>query len=601
MTSHTDIISIESAVHLAGLFAERVKRSPDDLACRQFDDLTQTWQVFSWEQMDQSIAIWRAALANEKLNVGDRVAIMLKNCREWVFFDIAALSLGLVTVPLFPNDHAENAAYILADSGAKLLLLEDFSQQEELAKQPVVVGLNHIVSLKHASEVSLANAISLENWLPDNKVSVAAKEGIDPHDLASIVYTSGTTGPPKGVMLSHHNMLWNAWAGLQSLTIYSDDNFLSFLPLSHTLERSIGYYLPIMAGATITYARSIPQLAEDLLEQHPTVLISVPRIYERVYNRVQDQLKEKSTIARKLFNAAVNIGWLNFEHQQKRADWQAGLLLYPLLNHLLGKKIQDKLGGQLRIAICGGAPLSELVAKTFIALGIPIFQGYGLTETSPVVSVNTMEQNLPRSIGLPLRDVEVQFSDEGELLVKSPGVMQGYWQNEQATKDTIDKDGWLHTGDLGKQDDQSFIHITGRLKDIIVLSTGEKIPPADMEMAINADPDIEHALVIGEGKPFLSSIVVLAEQAWPKLAEQAGLLTADPQELKSNPEIIDLVLQKLGDCLTGFPSYAEILAVTLTLELWTVENDLATPTLKARRPHIIERYQAEIEQMYQGH
>jgi long-chain acyl-CoA synthetase len=396
-------------------------------------------------------------------------------------------------------------------------------------------------------------------------------------------------------------MLWNAWAGLQSLAIYPNDNFLSFLPLSHTLERSIGYYLPIMAGATITYARSIPQLAEDLLEQRPTVLISVPRIYERVYNRVQDQLKEKSSIAQKLFNTAVDIGWLHFEYEQKRAKWQAALLLYPLLNHLIGKKIQDRLGGQLRIAICGGAPLSEKVAKTFIALGIPIFQGYGLTETSPVVSVNTLERNLPKSIGLPLKDVMVRFDEQGALQVKSPGVMLGYWNNDAATKETIDEEGWLHTGDIGKQDDEGFIHITGRLKDIIVLSNGEKISPADMEMAINADPYIEHAIVIGEGRPFLTAIVVLAEQAWSNIAQQAGLSTTDPGVLKSNPEVVDRVLQRIDNCLKGFPSYAEVIAVTLTLEPWTVENELSTPTLKAKRPRIIKRYQDEIDKMYQGH
>jgi len=602
MTTHTDIISLDIAKHLPGLFAERVRRSPESIACRQYNEISQQWYQLTWREMEQSVALWRAAFANENLQQGDRVAIMLRNGMEWVFFDLAALSLGLVTVPLYPNDRADSAAYILQNSNSKLLFINDIFEQKELVEHAVFNQLQRVITLTSSViNSSPVNCLTLDVWLNNAQDIVPSQAPIDPHSLASIVYTSGTTGHPKGVMLSHHNILWNAWSGMQSVPIYPDDSFLSFLPLSHTLERSIGYYLPIMAGATIIYARSIPQLAEDLLEQKPSVLISVPRIYERIYNRVQDQLKSKSRFAQMLFQCAVHIGWLNFEYQQKRIGWKPSLLLYPLLNHLIGKKIQNRVGGRLRVAICGGAPLAEHIAKTFIALGLPILQGYGLTETSPVIGVNKAEKNLPRSIGLPLQDVNIQFSNAGELQVKSPGVMLGYWDNPEATADTIDENGWLHTGDLGMQDNNGYIHITGRLKDIIVLANGEKVPPADMEMALTGDPFIEHALIIGEGRAFLSALIVLTDEAWVELSKQAKLATNDPQTLKSHPYVEQLLLGRIQKQLHDFPSYAQVIRLVISLHPWTVENGLSTPTLKAKRQQILAQYSHQIDTLYEGH
>jgi len=602
MTIQSDLISIESARHLPGLFAERVKRSPSAIACRQFDAASQQWYQLTWQELENAVSRWRKGLASENLQAGDRVGIMLRNCMEWAMFDLAAMSLGLVTVPLYPNDRADSADYILKNSNTKLLLLDDLAEHQELIDHGVLNGLKRVLTLaKRAPDLAPSNWRSVEEWLNRNEQLGVNFPDIDPESLATIVYTSGTTGHPKGVMLSHHNILWNAWSGLQSVPVYPDDTFLSFLPLSHTLERSIGYFLPIMAGATIIYARSIPQLAEDLLEQKPTVLISVPRIYERIYNKVQDKLQKQSVIARKLFEYAICTGWLHFEYQQQRRGWHPALLFYPLLDRLVGKKIRDRVGGQLRVAICGGAPLAEHVAKTFIALGLPILQGYGLTETSPVIGVNKQNKNLPRSIGLALQDVQVKFSDAGELKVKSPGVMLGYWDNPQATDEIIDRDGWLHTGDLGMQDVDGYIHITGRLKDIIVLANGEKIPPADMEMAISADPLIEHALVIGEGRPFLTALVVLTDEAWPLLAAEMSLTTNAPEILKNHPAIEKLLLARIQQQLHDFPSYAQVIRLVISLHPWTVESGLSTPTLKAKRQHILSHYVGPINTLYEAH
>lgn len=597
---HHDLISPRQAHSLAGLLTARCDRSPHTLACQQFDEAQQSWQSYSWQQIHDEVMLWRGALASEGLKSGDRVAVMLKNSKEWLCFDMAALGLGLVTVPLYPNDRADSAAFIIDHSGAKLLLVETLDDQDALLEHIEIKTLKQIVCLRETTSIAMpANAIVLSEWLAKADRPRPVIDNIDPDSLATIVYTSGTTGPPKGVMLSHHNILWNAWSGLHSVKVFSDDLFLSFLPLSHTLERTVGYYLPIMAGAGICYARSIPQLAEDLVDRKPTVLISVPRIYERIYNRIQEQLSAKSPLAQKLFRSAVEVGWAQFEHQQGRQPWSPKLLLHGLLDKLVGHKIRQRVGGRLRIAICGGAPLPEHVAKTFIALGFPIQQGYGLTETSPVISVNLEEKNLPRSVGQLLKDVTVDFTDKAELIVKSPGLMLGYWRNQDATATTIDADGWLHTGDLGRLDEHGFLHITGRLKDIIVLANGEKVSPVDMETAIAADKLIDQALVVGDGRPFLSALLVLSDEAWLQLASLTGL--KEPAELSTAPAVEQHLLSRIQQQLHQFPSYAQIIRIAISLQPWTIENGLSTPTLKAKRQQIMSLFAKDIDRLYEGH
>lgn len=596
----TDIILPRQAHSLAGLLEIRAERSSQALACQQYDNNSQSWQSFSWQQIDDAVRLWRGALAAEQLQPGDRVAMMLRNCRQWLYFDMAALGLGLVTVPLYPNDRADSAAYILDHAGAKLLLLETVSGQEALLAHDEVRALQRIICLEDSDETPMPdNAILLDDWLITARQPRAVIDNIDPDALATIVYTSGTTGPPKGVMLSHHNILWNAWRGLEKVPVFDSDLFLSFLPLSHTLERTVGYYLPIMAGAAICYARSIPQLAEDLIDRRPTVLISVPRIYERIFNRLQEQLALKSRLQQKLFALAVKTGWQHFEHQQRRQPWHLRLLLHGLLDKLVGHKIRQRVGGRLRVAICGGAPLPEHVAQTFIALGFPILQGYGLTETSPVLSVNEAAKNLPRSVGLLLKDVEARFTDQAELIVKTPGMMLGYWHNGEATAQSIDDEGWLHTGDLGQLDEQGFLQITGRLKDIIVLANGEKVSPADMETAIAADKMIDQVLVVGDGRPFLTALLVLSDEAWVQLAKFTGI--SEQAALSSTPAVEQHLLGRIQQQLHQFPGYAQIIRIAISAQPWTIENGLTTPTLKTKRQQIMTLFAQDIDKLYKGH
>ena len=307
----------------------------------------------------------------------------------------------------------------------------------------------------------------------------------------------------------------------------------------------------------------------------------------------------RTPVARKLFLGAVATGWQMFEHQQGRDHWRPGQLLWPVFKALVAKKIMQKLGGRLRIAVCGGAPLPTEVARTFIGLGLPLLQGYGMTELSPVATVNHRDNNDPASVGSALDDVELQLGENNELLVRSPGIMKGYWNNEEATQEIIGNDGWLHTGDVARIEN-GFVYITGRIKDIIVMANGEKVPPADIEMAIANDPLFDQAMVIGEGKPFLSCITVLNPDSWQQIARDHNLAPDDDASLE-NETIIKLLLDKINHQLHDFPGYANIYCVKATLAPWTIEDGLITPTLKLKRNELMEQFADDIARFYKGH
>ncbi|MDJ0861901.1 MAG: long-chain fatty acid--CoA ligase [Gammaproteobacteria bacterium] len=597
-----DVIDIERARTLDGLFRERVRRSPEAPAYRSYSKAAQAWETVTWGEAGAQVARWSAALAAEGVQPGDRVALALRNCAEWVYFDQAALRLGLVVVPLYTDDRPDNVAYILQNAGAKVLLVADSgawrrlsTTAEELPELKRILLLGE--SRRPVGEASVDERIRLvDDWLPQQASEVSGWKG-DPDALASIVYTSGTTGRPKGVMLSHRNMLSIANAVLDIMHCYQDDVFLSFLPLSHTLERTGGYYLPMMAGATVAYARSVLQLAEDLQQVRPTLLIAVPRIFERFFARVQQQLAKQSRAHRQLFNLAVAVGWRRFEHQQGRAAWSPALLLWPGLEKLVARKVTARLGGRLRLAVSGGAALGMPVARLFIGLGVTLLQGYGLTETSPVISVNRPHDNDPGGVGRPLPGVQVSTGDDDELLVKSPGVMLGYWNDPAATSAILNSDGWLRTGDQVTIRD-GHIHITGRIKDILVLSNGEKVPPGDMENAITLDALFDQVMLIGEGRPFLSALAVLSGEAWPAFATELGLDPSERASLKDS-RVASAVLTRIAARLKGFPGYAKVRRVILSLDPWTLDNGLLTPTLKVKRKQVLARFEDEVERIYE--
>ncbi len=548
---------------LYDLLRKNLQEIPQALAYRQYDG--RQWVDWTWDQVGREVARWQAAFAASGLKAGDRVALCLHNRVEWVLFDQAALGLGLVVVPLYFDDRADNMAWCLNNSGSRLLLLEQGSMWNELQQQTDTI--ERVICLD-AVTVDDGKAQLLRDWLPADG-ALSPQCPADAEELATIVYTSGTTGRPKGVMLSHRNIMSNAIAAYKAFPITSGGRFLSFLPLSHMFERTTGYYCAILAKAQVVYARSITLLGEDLQQQKPTILISVPRIFEKIYARLQAAMP-KGSPKRKLFDAATNIGWRRFNKQASFMD----NLKWPILKLLVANKLFRRMGGRMQMIVVGGAAYPRELARVFNGLGLPVVQGYGLTETSPVICANRMNDNDPVSIGRPLEGIEVRCSEEGELLSRGPNTMMGYWKNEEATRAAIDEDGWFHTGDIAEIRGGR-TYITGRMKEVIVMSSGEKVPPNDIEQAIMVDTAFQQIMLIGEGRPKLGLLVY--------------------SDIDNVQELCDRANKQLHD----FPGFARICHVARVAEEWTVDNGMLTPTLKIKRKVIEKHYAGQIDDMYQ--
>jgi len=355
-----------------------------------------------------------------------------------------------------------------------------------------------------------------------------------------------------------------------------------------------------MTGATVAFARSVPLLGEDLQTIKPTILVSVPRIYERIFSAISAKLDEGPPFRKKLFYLAVNVGWERFLYQQGRGSWKPGFLLWPLLDKLVASKLLQRLGGRLRTAISGGAALSPEISRVFVGLGLPVVQGYGLSETSPVITGNYLNNNYPETVGQPIRDVQVRLGENNALLVKGPNVMMGYWNNPEATRALIDGDGWLNTGDIASISPSGHITITGRVKEIIVMSNGEKLPPADIELAIARDNLFDQVMVLGEARSYMVAVAVVNPDIWKQFANEIGVRPDMPESLKDT-RVEQQALLRIAAQLKEFPGYARIHRVLLQSEPWTVENGIMTPTLKMKRNRVAEHFEKEIKQLYEGH
>jgi len=549
------------------LFCERVRRTPDAIAYRKYDVDDEVWLEISWQAMSGRVTQCADTLKSLGAFARDRVAILLENSPNWVVAEQSSLSLNLITVPLFYNDREENMAYVIHDSNARFLFVGRQEQWDKL--QPVLPDCA-------LEAVILMNPFSVI-WKKEAEHKDLGNQFI-PASLATIVYTSGTTGNPKGVMLSHASILENASAAYAVSNIYPSDIFMSFLPLSHAFERTVGFYLPMLSGATVAFARSILTLQEDLLTIKPTAIVTVPRMFEKINERLEEKLSQASAFKQGLVKLAEKVGYRHFQIQQKQKSWHINQLLYPLLDYMVGSKVRASLGGNLRVAVSGGAPLSTSIGRRYLGFGVPIIQGYGLTECSPVVSSNHLDRNDPASVGAPLLHTDVKIAEaDGELLIKGPGLMLGYWQQPEATHEAIDAEGWLHSGDLAKIVDGQ-VYITGRLKDILVLSNGEKVPPTDIEDAILQDNWVDQVMVIGEGRPFLVALIVPSKQG----------LNADKEAF----------IERLAKDMCAFPGYEKIKDLVVCDKPWTVEQGLLTPTLKLRRQHILAEYADEIDAVY---
>lgn len=587
----------------------RTAVAPHTEALRQFDRRSNTWERISYRDLSERIMVWRRAFAKLGLERGDRVAILLPNGVDSVCCDQAVLANGYVPVPLHAIDTAGSSAYIIADSEAKVLVTTRQNRWDSIyLAHTVMPKLKEVIFTEESAPEHRNDGVrhwDLENWLATGHDVTELPEGPQEDDLAAIVYTSGTTGRPKGVMLSHKNVVSNVVNTLKTVLPAPGSVFLSFLPVSHTFERQCGYYLALGMGCTIVYTRSIQQLAEDFRIVRPNVIISVPRIYERIYAKVQAKLARESTFVRFMFNWAVEVGWRRFCKRfgmpvEKTSTSWLDPVIWPVLDRLVSRTLLDQFGGQVQIAISGGAALSSKIAKVFCGLGLVITQGYGMTESSPIIAGNSTSYNHPHTVGKPLPGTQVRLGADNEIQVKSDSIMKGYWNRPQDTKDAFTEDGWFKTGDVGEFDDEGYLRIVGRIKEIIVTSTGEKVPPADLEQAIEIDPLFEQSYVIGENRPFISTIIVLNKEEWKKLATTLNLDPNDPESLHATVTR-NAVLKRIKAAAKDFPQYALPRNAWLTLDPWTIDNELLTPTLKLKRKALAQKYAPQIQTLYAGH
>lgn len=560
------------------LFAERVARTPEAVAYRSHDAKAGAWVALSWAEMDARAADWRRAFAREGLAPGERVAIRLANGPDWVAFDLAALSLGLVVVPLFVGDAAATAARIIEDCGARLLLLETRAEWEALESAGAPRPARVLCRRATGDGPSLAG---LDAWLDAARGDpLPAERTAAPGALATIVYTSGTTGAPKGVMLSHETMLSVALAILERAPGTARDVFFSYLPLGHIFERVVGYYVPMAIGATVVHARSVETLRADIARARPTILLVVPSLLERARAAALERAARTPLLGR-LLAAAVRAGLAL--HAERREGRRAGPLLRwraGLLRRLAGRRVLAALGGRVRLAVSGGAPLPVEVAEFFLGLGLPLVEGYGLTEASSAATSAWLGRYAPGRAGPPLNGARLRIGAGGELLLRSPGVMLGYWNAPELTRETF-CEGWLRTGDVARIEDGE-LRIVGRLKELIVLSKGENVAPAPVEAAITADPLFRQALVVGEGWAQTGAVLVLEPAAWARFAREQGIDPAAADAL-AHPRAVEAAQARVARLTDGFPTHARPRAVALTLEDWTVEAGLLTPTRKLRR------------------
>ena len=562
------------------LLAINEKVRPNKVAYRQFDDKSKTWISVTWKEFADMVRSWRKAFTASGLSKGDHAAVLLPNSITATACDLSILSQGMVPVPLHAVDTPSSSAFILNNSEAKILFVPRtlrwnamLNAQKEYPYLKLVVTTGN--DAEGASEDSPVPVVNLSDWLKQGENTDLKEVSIDPDDLAAIVYTSGTTGKPKGVMLTHDNVLSNVKSFSQVIDVGSDDVFLSFLPFSHTFERTVTFYFTLFLGAEVGFARSVLKLAEDLKIIRPTIFVAVPRVFEQFHSRIKASLQSKGSIAATLADQAEMIGWRRFCRRNglavpsSSASWLDSFI-WPMLESRIVLPIRDVFGGRLRIAIAGGAALNNAIGRFYNAMGVELRQGYGLTETSPVISLNRENCNNPVTVGQPIPGLQIRLGDIEELQVKGPTVMKGYWKRPDATAEVFTEDGWFRTGDQADLSDAGRIRIKGRIKEIIVTSTGEKIPPTDMELAIQTDPLFEQVMVVGEARPFITALAVVNEAEWEKFAKEFNVDPSDDRMLMRR-DIRMAALKRLKKAASRFP---------------------------LRRPTTREKLRAEIDELY---
>jgi long-chain acyl-CoA synthetase len=558
------------------------------------------YRDLSWNQLAEQILTFGRGLISLGLETGERVAILSANSPEWVFADLGTMTAGGVTVPVYHTEGPEAALHILRDSGSRFLFIRSQAAARELL--PLLdraPNLEKLILIEQHLDDPKVIAVDAFRHAGDANADRILQERLtagNASDLATLIYTSGTTGPPKGVMLSHENMLKNIAACTQRFPIGENDQCLSFLPLSHVFERVNGYYLMLLQGATIAYAESVDTVPANLQEVGPTIAISVPRLFEKMYARVMERILSGPWVKKQLFFGALALT------RKHLAETQAGRTPSGLLqagDRLAKEKIFSKLttalGGNLRFFVSGGAPLARDVAEFFHAVGLPIYEGYGLTETSSGIAVNNPVDFKLGTVGKAIPGTELKIAADGEVLIKGPGVTRGYWNRKDESESAL-QDGWFHSGDIGTLDADGFLTITDRKKDLIVTAGGKKVAPQILENGLKADKFIANAFVFGDRKPYLTALLVPNFENLESYAKLKKLPDLNHCDLICHSKILELVRRRVNQYQTDQASYQQIKRFTLLAEDFS--SDMMTPTMKLKRKVVIERFSQVIEQMY---
>jgi long-chain acyl-CoA synthetase len=561
------------------------------------------WTELSYAELAERVQAASLGFRELGIGAGDRVAILSENRPEWAITDYACLAARCTDVPIYPTLPSRQLEYILRDSGAVALVASGAQLEKALAVRGRLPELRHIVTLDPGGgegvlgfDELLECGRSASGRHPEWRAHAL---GAGPGDLATLIYTSGTTGDPKGVMLTHGNIASNVTTCCRLFTFGDRDECLSFLPLSHIFERMFGHYSMFHAGVVINYAGGIETVAADMHERRPTLMASVPRLYEKIYARVLDGVRAGPAPRRRIFTWARRVGEEWVDRTLAGAPIPPSLALRRrLADRLVFSKLRARTGGRIRYFISGGAPLSPEIARFFHAAGMPILEGYGLTETSPVIAVNTHRHTKLGTVGRPIPGVEVRVADDGEILTRGPNVMRGYFNKPEATAEALDADGWFHTGDIGLVDAEGYLRITDRKKDLIVTAGGKNIAPQPIENLAKGSKYVSNAVMLGDRRPYPIMLVVPNPEPLRTWASRHGLPTDDLERLVSVPDVHTKVEREVRKMLRDLAQFEMPKKFLLLPREFSVETGELTPTLKVRRRIVEERHKAAIEALY---
>jgi len=568
-----------------------------------------TWRDITLPEFELTVRNASAALREMGVEPEDRVAILSENRPEWAMTDIAILAAGAVSVPIYPTLTPNSIQYILNDSGTVVLFVSNREQLEKIASvRNLLPSLRRIVvydQLPSLPDFATSWDSALRTGAEQDRKEGPAKfdellRSRTSSDLATIVYTSGTTGNPKGAMLTHGNVTSNVVTCVPTIPLQTADLVLNILPLSHILERMVDFCY-LLQGATIAYAESVLKVADNMQELHPQVFAAVPRLFEKMKERILNNVADAPPLRRKIFNWALSVGAERLPYRIARQPLP-GMLGFKsaIAEKLVFSKILDRLGGRIRFAVSGGAPLSAELAAFFVGAGLDILEGYGLTETSPVIAFNTLDHRRLGTVGRIIAGVEVQIAGDGEILARGPNIMKGYFNNPEATAAAIDPDGWFHTGDIGHVDADGFLHITDRKKDLIINAYGKNIAPQPIENLLKTSAYIATPVLIGDRRKFVSLLFVPNFEALQREAKALGITTASNDELVSHPKIVSVVQKEIDRFNSTLDKQEKIRRFTMLPQDFTIEGGEITPSLKVKRRVVDEKYKSLIDAMYVG-